>query len=647
MARAVKWIATTIAAVAALVVIFLIVLFIVFDWNMLRGPLSSWISRETGREFAIEGDLHGEFAWTPWIRAEGVRLANAEWASEDNMVEIGTLALRIDLRALLRGEVVIPALRLDRARLNLEIDEEGRQNWELGDEPAEDVSDLPVIERLVIEDSQLVLRDRGRGIEYDATVNTLAGISPEEGVLPVNLEGAGNIENEPFSLVVRAAPLQDLVREEDEPYPIEIHIDTADTEASLIGRLTQPEGLAGIDAALQIEGPNAARLAPLLGIPLPSTPPYAVSGRLIREGDHWRFEDFDGVVGDSDLAGSLAVDAERERPFMTADLISRNLDFADLGALVGLDPELLEADQGESEGAPERMLPDASLQLEQVRGTDASVTFRGERVVAPGLPLTGVSLTLELQEGVLQLAPLAFGVAGGQLSLYTSIYSTQEPVRADYDIRLSDAHLQRILAGAGLEGAGEGVLQGRARFSTFGDTLRTAMAVAEGDAAIVMDRARIEGSALALIDVSFLEALAVVLTDGEPEAMDIRCFIAAFDIQEGVMRADPMVLDTEDSLIIGEGQVDLREEVLDLRISGEPKDFTIAAARFPVEITGPLAAPEVAVDATEIAIRGGLAAALGVLLTPLAAVIPLIDPGLAEDSVCWELIAEAEEEVEE
>src|SRR5699024_798600 len=115
----------------------------------------------------------------------------------------------------------------------------------------------------------------------------------------------------------------------------------------------------------------------------------------------------------------------------------------------------------------------------------------------------------------------------------------------DYDLRLSNIQLQNIFSQAGLEGEAEGALEGRFRFSTVGNTVRRAFATAEGDAAIIMNGGRISGSILQLLDAGFLEAIAVVLTDGVPSDMNIRCFIGAFEMQDGTMITNPVLLDTE------------------------------------------------------------------------------------------------------
>jgi hypothetical protein len=55
--------------------------------------------------------------------------------------------------------------------------------------------------------------------------------------------------------------------------------------------------------------------------------------------------------------------------------------------------------------------------------------------------------------------------------------------------------------------------------------------------------------------------------------------------------------------------------------------MTLLSVRAPVHVRGLLKKPSIAPDAKALAARGGAAAALGVLLTPVAAVLAFIDPG--------------------
>ncbi len=82
------------------------------------------------------GHLDVDWSWTPLIRAEQVRVANAAWSKEPFMLEIRRLACRIDLHALLQGRLVLPMIELVEPVVRLETSEQGEANWTVAAEPA-------------------------------------------------------------------------------------------------------------------------------------------------------------------------------------------------------------------------------------------------------------------------------------------------------------------------------------------------------------------------------------------------------------------------------------------------------------------------------------------------------------------------------
>ena len=63
-----------------------------------------------------------------------------------------------------------------------------------------------------------------------------------------------------------------------------------------------------------------------------------------------------------------------------------------------------------------------------------------------------------------------------------------------------------------------------------------------------------------------------------------------------------------------------------------------------MQLGGTLSKPKVGVNAGNAPGQAAAAAALGVLATPLAAVLAFIDPGLSKDADCSSLLAEAHRE---
>ena len=117
--------------------------------------------------------------------------------------------------------------------------------------------------------------------------------------------------------------------------------------------------------------------------------------------------------------------------------------------------------------------------------------------------------------------------------------------------------------------------------------------------------------------------------------------MARFDVANGTAQAQSIVLDTQDVLITGSGKVDLGSEQLDLILHGQPKKFHLVRVRAPVDIKGQLSKPKFGPDKGQLLKQGGIAAALGTLLTPVATLLAFVDPGLAKDQDCSELLAQA------
>src|SRR5512138_123142 len=125
MRTALKW---TVGIALALLVA--LALFISFGLNTLRGPISRAVTNATGRELVIDGKIRAVWSWVhPRFRVEKVTFANADWAREDYLFSADAVEAEVRLLPLLRGLVVLPQLRLEGADVNLERDEEGRQNW--------------------------------------------------------------------------------------------------------------------------------------------------------------------------------------------------------------------------------------------------------------------------------------------------------------------------------------------------------------------------------------------------------------------------------------------------------------------------------------------------------------------------------------
>jgi len=145
-----------------------------------------------------------------------------------------------------------------------------------------------------------------------------------------------------------------------------------------------------------------------------------------------------------------------------------------------------------------------------------------------------------------------------------------------------------------------------------------------------------------LTGIDLSRGLGLFLTKSDATTA-VRCGVANFHAGAGDLKATTFVIDTNHVLVTANGHVDLSSERLDLALRGQPKELRLFRLRTPIVVHGSLSHPQIGVQAGKAIGQAGGAAALGVLLTPLAAVLAFVDKGLAKDANCVSLLSEAEQ----
>lgn len=621
--------AIVLGALAALVV----ALVVLFQWNWLRGPVERIVAWQTGRSFDIAGDLDVDLGRVTTIRADALRFGNADWSPSPTMASADRAEVDVRLWPLLVGEVRLIAIRLTRPRLRLEFGPDGGGNWIFGERKGESRFRYA---GLWIDDGRLVFLDPRRRTHLDIALDSIG--SSDASAAPVELEGKGRWAGNAFSVAGRVeSPLA--LRQTDKPYRIDLRATAGPTRAHARGTLLDPFRLRDFDLRLRLAGQDLEDLFPLIGIATPSTPPYRLDGRFTRDGDTWRYDDFTGIVGDSDLGGSAAVTVGRERPLLKADLVSKRLDFDDLAGFVGAPPqtggeEAATAEQraeAAARAADARVLPDTPYDLTKLRAMDADVRWKAHRINAPRLPIEDMDAHLLLEAGLLRLEPLNFGVAEGDIRSTIRMDARSEVIRTKADVAVRGLDLGELFPSAQLTQSAIGRIGGNASLAGTGNSVAGILGTADGEVMLGMGRGQVSNLLMELAGLDVAEALKFLLTQDRTVA--VRCAFGDFAVEGGVMRARALAFDTSDTIILGKGEVSLKEETLDLELRPRPKDRSILALRSPLVVDGTFKDPSFRPDFKRLGLRGATALALGSIAPP-AALLATIEPGPGQDSAC-------------
>ncbi len=651
-----RWIAGTALGLIAI----LLVALAFMDWNLLKHPLERAASTRFGRIVRIEGDLKVHlWSWTPTVTFNGLSVGNPPWEANRPMLQVERVKIRLKLLPLLKGDVILAQVELNRPNVYLHQERSGRANWTFESQAptnarASGPTRLPAIQDFLIEEGKLTLLDDLRKLKVDGTIQAHEKGSADD-PKAFRVEGRGTINDQPFEMHLAGGPLVHL--DPEHPYPFSLEIAAGEIHVASDGRVLKPFDLAGLDFEVTLSGNDLGELFYLTQLALPNTPPFRLHAHIARQGMKVAVTDIAGKLGRSDLSGKLAVDATRKRPSLTGDVVSEQLRLSDLAASLGAKSKGPESLDAKTSGNPSpsqpkqkkpppdpnaRLFPTAHLQVDRVRAMDADVHFRAKSIEAGSVPLKQVALHVKLEEGVLSLDPFAVDLPQGHLRGNARIDARTKTPKVRIDARLKDIQLDQLKGKApDSKPALGGVMQARAVIEGTGDSVHAVMSDANGTVTTILPHGEVRAAFAELTGINVARGVGLLLK-GDNDRAEIRCGVAQFDVHDGVMLARMVDFDTQDVRITGRGQVRLGPEELDLSIKGDPKRLRLARLRTPVEIRGHLLDPSVGVDAGSTLKQGAIAAALGTALTPIAAIIAFVDPGLAKDENCAALLETAQ-----
>ena len=623
-----KWLAALLFA-ALLMGVLLIAL---FGWNWMRAPMERYALEKTGRVLRIEGDLRVRGDWPALrLQAAGVRFANPDWAQESQMFSAEGVEVAVELLPLLRGQLVFPLVRLDRAVAYLEQAADGRRSWLLDLEQQDEDARLH-IGRIVLERGALGFDDARQKIHIRSLLSTQESAGLE-------FQAEGRFKGQPLKAQGSGGTVLAL-RDTAQPYPLKLEGSIGSTQVKLDGSVTGLTALTAVDMQMALKGASLEQLYPLLGIAFPATPAYAVQGRLLHSGTTWRFEKFNGRVGSSDLAGFVQVVTGGARPQLTGDLRSQLLALDDLGPLIGARPGTVEQAKAQPVASTQaRVLPELPFHAERWGSVDADVRLQAKTIArAKALPLEDLQTHLRMQNAVLTLDPLAFGFAGGRLDAKIQLNGNRQPIQATAQLKARKLQLDKLFPTVELAKTSLGELNGDVELAGSGSSVAGMLGASDGRLGLVLSGGQISRLMMEKAGLHIWEI--VTLSLAGDQQVRLRCVVADFDVRKGIMRTNALVADSDVTTILGSGSVDLDKEQLNLLLNPRTKRTSPLALRSPIYVRGSFVQPTVGVDKSTVALRAAGAVALGAI-NPLLALIPLVDAGPGEDSDCGQLVREA------
>jgi uncharacterized protein involved in outer membrane biogenesis len=666
--RILVWIAVAIVALLIALILFIWL----FDWNRARPWMDQKLSSAVGRPVAINGDLtvdwsrnpdsRGLSQWVPWPRftARDISIGNPAWAERPNFATLEEVRFSLAPLALIRRTIDIPSLKLVGPSVDIERDKQGRDNWtfdfshaaggqkwqfELGD-VAFDAGKIRVDDDKLALHLDIVVKPLKKAIPFDQVSPPASKVQssappPSTGEpywfgwtangtwRGAKATGSGKLGS---VLAVSSASL---------PFPVQADLRLADVHIAVTGTLTDPMHFGALDMNLRMSADSMSHLYPLTGVILPPTPPFTTRGRLIARihDGMFKYADFDGKVGKSDLHGTATYTTAGKRPKLTGKITSNTLDFADLGPLVGADSNASKARRGDAQKQPaDKLLPVEKFATDRWRQMDADVTFTGKRIVRKAaLPIQDLSAHIVMDDARLTLDPVQLGAAGGDIEAHIVLNGREDPMHGKADLSVRHLQLRKLFPTVKLMNTSLGEINGDAALTGDGNSVAALLGTSDGEAKLLVNNGTVSKLLLEEAGLNIANIIVTKLAGDEP--VQINCAAADLLAKDGVWQSRLFLVDTDTMTINVDGKIDFRKETLDFTIHPHSSGVRVLSLRSPLYLRGTLKHPSAGVETGPLLARAAGAAILGTVAAPFAALAAMIAPSHDEDNACVGVIA--------
>ena len=654
-----KWI----LGIAALVIVSLIaaawVVVSRYDFNQFKPRIARMVKEATGRELQVRGDLKLALGLRPTLAAEGISFQNAAWGSRPELAKIQRFEVQVAILPLIFGNLRVARLILIEPDILIETDRSGKTNLKfetLGkpkEHPAEEKGEaLQIsISKLDIQKGRLRYRDGQSGHVISVQLDRLEA-KADHWDSPIDLALNGAYNQEPFQVKGKLGPLNGLL-DAQQPWPIDLKGKAAGAEGTLKGTIQDVSNMRGFKMQFSAQGKNLADLGRFTGEPLPIGGPFEISGRLEDEKQKvYRLQEFKAVLGDSTVTGSLSLNLSGSRPALGADLSSPKLD---LRPLLAKDQKGTEKKPGGTSARKgEKIFSRDPLPVENLKKFDAQINFGANQMSLPRLALNNVTLAMTLKDGNLTIAPVKALAGGGTFDSRIYVDSKGNAATCRAELKVDRLDLGLLFRELGIPRMMEGSLKGEVDLKGRGESVAALMASLDGQMMMVMGEGRLANQYLDLLGSGVISAVLKRLNPLEknPEYTEINCFVGGLDIQKGLAKISALVLDNDRMSIIGEGQIDLGKETLDVALHPAPKSgfgikgipdvgFSLGELANPFKLTGTLARPSIGIDTARTAVTVGKAIGGVALFGPAGIAAALTSKPSGEKNPCLAAIEAA------
>jgi len=231
-------------------------------------------------------------------------------------------------------------------------------------------------------------------------------------------------------------------------------------------------------------------------------------------------------------------------------------------------------------------------------------------------------------------------ISGGDLASTIRLNTEIQPASLTVDASLKDwdyGHYQSVMFDH--ENV-SGKADIRMSLTSAGKTYNALLQNLAGEAVLIAGKGTMASAALDIWGAGLVNAMLPSLDENDRTTLN--CMIADFKIRDSIATAEPFFLDTSRITVIGEGQINIFKNTVDLKLEPKAKNPALLDGATAVRLTGSSLHPTITTDRFSLFEKpGGFAPGI---VNPAFFVFSMTDLGLIESHPCYEFIGHPEKE---
>lgn len=589
-----------------------------FDLNKYKSYAADLVEKELGRKLSINGDASIGISLVPTIIINDVELANAEWASNPQMIKVKSLEVKFALAPLFKKQIVIDKVLLNGPEVFLEVSADGKANWDFSkNEPVVKgkVKNVPVTSSVSAADKKAIPAAAAlagfaaKNVSIDNGVVQYNDLQAKQNInliinnIRMSAESMDSDLTAEFNVVynndkvtgnVILGSLNSLLSGK-EAYPVSLSATAFNVDAELAGNVVNVLSNPSFAFNANIYNPAGNFGAP------ETTLKTTIEGSLVKvKADIQTLNIVNNLI-----TGTVSADLSGNIPSIAANLKSDKINLANFSQNSNFAfefPSLI------SEAQAVTLVPETAIPYSVMKTLNAKLNLNvKELVIEPGMTAQNLVVGAVLQNGILAVNPLKLNFGGGDINADLKVNANTQTMSLKADSKnmlLQNLHKEFVVEGKNDFGiVSGGNVDLHIDISGSGATYRQLSESLKGQAIAIVGESKVNPGTLKFLEGNFITQIlnALKLNQSKSQEIDLKCGVVRTDLGGGkALFPNGIVLNAAQLTIVSDGNVNLVNDKIDFSIrpfSGKLVDTNITQALSSfVKIKGTLEKPSIAID---------------------------------------------------